>query len=53
MQCDECMIDMRVKEVKDNIYLFECTKCGKNITKTMQELEADYKKLNKVNRETE
>ena len=52
MQCNECLIDMRVKEVKDDMYLSECTKCRKNITRTRQELEAEYKKINKTIRET-
>lgn len=50
MQCNECNIDMRVKEVKDDIYLFECIKCGKNTAKTKHELECEYEKINKANK---
>ncbi len=50
MQCEECLVDMRVKEVKGDIYYFECIKCGKSTTKTKQELEIEYEKKNKVDK---
>lgn len=47
MQCDECLIDMRVKNVKNNIFKFECAKCGKVSSISAEEIEKKYKNENK------
>lgn len=47
MQCDNCLIDMRVKEVKNEIFTFECVKCGKKEQKKKEELIAKYNQVNK------
>lgn len=45
MQCDECLVDMKVKSVKNNVFLLECQRCKKTVKKTVEEIEKEYKKI--------
>ena len=40
MECPECkLVEMRVDKVEDDLIYFVCKKCGKEITKTIEEVE--------------
>lgn len=44
MNCPECkLIEMRVDAVTDNTMHFKCKKCGKEIIKTVEEIEEETK----------
>lgn len=46
MLCDRCNIELRLKKVDENIFSFECVKCGKTLQKTQEEIEKEYKSEN-------
>ena len=42
MNCPECeIIEMRVERVEDNTIHYKCKKCGKEVKKTIEELESE------------
>ena len=47
MNCNDCNIEMQVLKVENKIFTFKCKKCGKEITKTEEELNTQYKLKNK------
>lgn len=47
MLCDRCNIELRLKKVDENIFCFECVKCGKTLQKSQEELEKEYKSVKK------
>lgn len=44
MKCSQCkIVEMQVLEVKDNLILHKCKRCGNEQTQTIEELEKESK----------
>lgn len=39
MYCTNCKIEMWLKEFTSNTFRFECKKCGKEATQTLEQIE--------------